>query len=252
MSRRRNGKGKGAEAEFPRDPFGWYVETRAAVAQLADAVDFTSDGVPDLIWDPACGGGMIPDEMRSRGHVAVGSDIIDRPKWSPFAWPAGTFYRANFLQATRSPRLAGRRLSIICNPPYNEPTPMIAEDFVLRAIDAVPFHRAAFLVPIAFLAGQGRYERLYSRHRPSHVGILCERPSMPPGELLARLGEDVRGGGMEDYVWVVWTEGGPWRTESIFLRPTALAPLPKSDRVRRSDRNGPAGGPQSRIIQHAT
>lgn len=247
MSRRRNGEGrKGKESDFPRDPFGWYVETSAAVAQLADAVDFSVDGVPDFIWDPACGGGMIPETMRARGHVAVGSDVIDRPKWTPRDWAPGSFYRGNFLHATKWPRLAGHGLSIICNPPYNEPSPMIAEDFILHAIDAVPFHRAAFIVPISFLSGQGRYERLYSRHRPSHVGILCERPSMPPGEALARLGEEARGGGMEDYVWVVFTEGGPWRTETIFLRPSALAPLPKSDRVRRSDRNSPAGGPRQR------
>jgi hypothetical protein len=237
-----NGKAKGGEADFPRDPNGWYVETRASVAQLADAIDFSTLGQPDLIFDPACGGCNVLDVMFERGHPVVGSDIIDRPKWTPGRYDPRRFYRSNFLRASKWPNLAGRRLSIMCNPPYNEPQPMIAEDFMHKALRDVPFRRAAFLVPIGFLAGQGRYERLYSRHRPSHVAICCERPSMPPGEALARLGEDARGGGMEDYCWIVFTEGGPYQTETIFLRPTALAPLPKSDRVRRSDRNSPAGG----------
>lgn len=250
MSRRRNGKGKGAESEFPRDPNGWYVETRAAVNQLADAIAFSSEGLPDLIWDPSCGGGMIPDVMSERGHPAIGSDIVERGRWGRNPW---TFYRGNFLAVTRWPTPHdGRRLSIICNPPYNEPEPGIAEAFIHRALEMIPFHRAAFLVPIGFLAGQTRYDRLWSPHRPSHVGICCERPSMPPGELLARLGEDCRGGGMEDFVWIVWTDGGPWRTETLFLRPTALAPLPSSGRVRRLDRTDPTHGSQPRRNRHAS
>lgn len=211
---------------YARDPHGWYVETRAAVEQLANAVDFGDD----MIWDPTCGGGMIPGVMRARGHPVIGSDIIDRPKWRwggsmPFA-----FYRANFLLSTKVPSPPpGRRLSIMFNPPYNEPERGIAQRMILHAIETVPFHRLAALVPIEFACGQGRYFDLYSRHRPSHVCFLMERPSMPPGEALLAHGEDARGGGMQDYVWIVWTAGGPWRTETLFLAPSS-APTPKSER----------------------
>ena len=223
--------------QYDRDPNGWYVETRASVAQLADAIDFSIDGVPDLIWDPSCGGGTIPSVMFERGHPVIGSDIIDRPKWDgrPFSGGRG-FYRSNFLKATKWPTARdGRALSIFCNPPYNEPIKGIAEEFVHRVLEMVPFHRAAFIVPIEFLAGQGRYERLYSRRPPSHVAIYSERPSMPPGEELLRHGESIRGGGMADYCAVVWTAGGPYRTETLFLRPSTIdEPLPQSLRRKRN------------------
>lgn len=237
MTKRGDGKG----ASYPRDPDGWYVEERATVEQLADAIDFSSDGVPDLIWDCSCGGGMIPDVMFERGHPVVGSDIIDRAKWTPANWGQhrARFYRSNFLQATKWPTMQGRRLSIICNPPYNEPEKGIAEAFVHRALNMIPFHRLAIIVPIEFLAGQGRRERLYSKFRPSHVGIYSERPSMPPGEALSALGEDARGGGMADYCAIIWTAGGPYRTELLFLTPTAQVaadPIPRRKRVNAPER----------------
>lgn len=248
MTKRGDGKG----ASYDRDPNGWYVEERATVAQLADAIPFEVDGVPDLIWDPACGGGNVLDVMRSRGHAIVGSDIIDRPKWNPLTFAGGRFYRANFLKATRFPSdPEGRRaLSILCNPPYNEPEKGIAAAFVHRALNLVPFHRAAFIVPIEFLTGQTRYHELWSRFPPSHVCIYCERPDMPPGELLSALGEDARGGGMQDFCAVVWTAGGPYRTETIFLRPTPEVDLVKSPRRKREIATGRADRPIGKRLEH--
>lgn len=237
MTKRADGKGK----RRPRDPNGWYVETRSVVQQLAEAIDFSSDGVPDLIWDPACGGGMIPGVMLERGHPVIGSDIIDRPRWHWGGRKPWTFYRGNFLQVTKWPSLAGHRLSIICNPPYNEPAPMIAEAFVHRALNMIPFHRAAFIVPIEFACGQGRYRDLYSKHRPSHICFFTERPSMPPGEELLAHGESCRGGGMQDYIAVVFTEGGPHRTEALFLKPSALDALPDIPRRLRRGSHEPSG-----------
>lgn len=209
-----------------RDPNGWYVETPACVNQVADAIDFGDD----LIWDPACGGGNILDVMAGRGHPCVGSDIVERPRWGrqPFR-----FFRGNFLKSRSWPTPHDRKLSIFSNPPYNEPEPQIAERFMLHAIENVPFHRAAFIVPIEFACGQGRYERLYSRRPPSHVGFFMERPSMPPGQVLLDQGESARGGGMADYIVVVWTADWPYRTQCVFLAPSS-APAPRSERrVRR-------------------
>jgi len=228
-------RGDGKGASYERDPFGWYVEERSTVAQLADAIAFETEGVPDLIWDPSCGGGNVLDVMADRGHPIVGSDVIDRPKWNLSTFDGGRFYRSNFLLATKWPTQPGRSLSILCNPPYNEPEKGIAAAFIHRALNYIPFHRAAFIVPIEFLTGQTRYRELWSKFPPSHVCIYTERPDMPPGELLAALGEDARGGGMQDFCAVVWTAGGPYRTETIFLRPSTVddsSPSPR--RTRRS------------------
>ncbi len=251
MSKRGNGKG----ATYDRDPLGWYVEERATVAQLADAISFEVEGVPDLIWDPCCGGGMVLDVMSERGHEVVGSDVVDRPKWTPATFANGRFYRSNFLLSTRWPSAPGKRLSILSNPPYNEPRKGIAFEIVYRTLNSIPFHRAAFIVPIEFLTGQTRYAELWSRFPPSHVCIYCERPDMPPGELYAALGEEARGGGMQDYCAVVWTAGGPYRTETIFLRPTPKVDFLPSLRRKRKiapERADRSTLPGKRLRTHAT
>lgn len=219
MTKRLNGTGRDKEAkQYPRDPFGWYIESRASVEQLFDTVDFGDA----LIWDPSCGSGNILDVAATRGHATLGSDVVDRFK------PGGhTFHRGNFLLSTRYPSTG---FSIVNNPPYNEPEKGIAERFILKAIEDVPFRRAAFLVPLEFQCGQGRFERLYSKHPPSHVVSLMERPSMPPGAEVEALGEKAFKGGMSDYAWLVWSAGGPHRTEHLFARPTAYPDRPLMDR----------------------
>ncbi|MBA2717723.1 MAG: hypothetical protein H0U52_00580 [Chloroflexi bacterium] len=235
MSKRLNGTDT-KDAEYPRDPFGWYVETAASVDQLADAIDFRDS----LIWDPSCGSGNILDVFARRGHPTIGSDVIDRFK------PGGhRFYRGSFLSCTKWPTMGERPLSIVCNPPYNEPAAGMAEAFIWRTLQLVPFYRAAFLVPLEFQCGQGRYEKFYAPKpaagmRPSHVASLMERPSMPPGEMLSALGESCRKGGMADYCWIIYTAGGPYQTEHLFLRPTPEADLDLSARRKRADRNAGA------------
>lgn len=249
MTKRGDGKG----ASYDRDPLGWYVEERSTVEQLADAIPFEVDGVPDLIWDPTCGGGNVLDVMKARGHEVVGSDVIDRPKWNPATFAGGRFYRSNFLLSTKWPTGRGA-LSILFNPPYNEPVKGIAAAMIHRALNMVPFHRLAAIVPIEFLTGQNRYDELWSKFPPSHVCIYCERPDMPPGEALRAFGEEARGGGMQDYCAVVWTAGGPYRTETIFLRPSRVDASPKLPRRKRE--NAPGRAVRStigkRLTTHAT
>lgn len=217
MTRRGNLKGE----RFEQDPHAWYREHAGDVEPLFDALDFRGS----LIWDPACGKGNILDVAKSRGLATIGSDIVDRN-------PPHPFYRGNFLKATRHPTPRDRPLSLVCNPPYNEPRG-IALNFIEKALDEVPFHLAAFLLPIEFLCGQERYARLYAKRPPAYVGVLVKRPSMPPGHAVEALGDDAYRGGMQEYVWIVWKDGGPYRTETLFLPPTGTH-APKSERrIRR-------------------
>jgi hypothetical protein len=215
--------------QYPRDPNGWYVEPESCVEQLFDLVEF--DG---LIWDPSCGRGTILDVARRRGHATMGSDIVDRYR------PGNhQFTRGDFRRVQAPPML---RFSIINNPPYNEPSPNIAEEFVEHAIRIGGWHRAAFLVPVGFQSGQTRYEKFFrpnprSGMRPSHVISLCERPSMPPGAMLEERGESCRGGGMDDFIWIVFTAGGPFRTEHLFAAPTNATNKRVSERRVRKGRN---------------
>jgi hypothetical protein len=223
MSKRLNGTST-KDSAYPRDPLGWYVEEPFCAEQLFDALDFGKVA----IWDPSCGRGTILDVARARGHRTFGTDIENRfkPGKHPFA-------TANFLCLRACATAGTDGIAIVCNPPYNEPEKGIAEKFVLHALKLGGWSRAAFLVPLEFQCGQGRYERLYRDNRPSHVVSLMERPSMPPGQMLEDLGEACRGGGMQDYCWVVFTAGWTAPTQHLFARPTnAVAHDISTRRVR--------------------
>lgn len=190
---------------YAQDQHGWYREPPSCVEALFRAIDFEGS----TIWDPCCGTGNTLDVAKAAGLATIGSDIVDRH-------PRHSFYRSNFLTASLHPR--ADRLSIVMNPPYNAPTGT-TEGFVHKAFDLVPFHRMAVLVPQNFLFGQARHDELFAKRAPSHVLFLSKRPSMPPGtevERLAATGDDFKGGKV-DFVWLVWSAGGPYRTEARWL-----------------------------------
>lgn len=194
--------------KWERSDYDWYIEPPRAVEQLLDGVDFGAD----VIWDPCCGRGNVLDVAKEWGHLTFGSDIIDRH-------PRHQFARGNALQLTRIPfkPQGDREVSIISNPPFSY-EPDIAERIILHCIEAFNVRRAAFILPIAFLAGQERWGRILGRTTPSHVGIYRERHTMPPGKLIATMANPFAGG-MADYCAVIFTRPHRWRTELIWLKP---------------------------------
>lgn len=214
---------KRLKVQYPKDEHQFYKEPRFCVDQLFDNMSFGAS----LIWDPACGSGNILDVAKERGHQTVGSDIVDR-------YPRHRFFRANFTLQKRFPKPDDRPLSIVSNPPYGTVggVPFMANRFVKHALAEVDFYRAAFLVPIEFLAGQDRYKEIYSKRAPSHVLICSQRPSMPPGAAIEEMGDAAYSGGMADYCWIVWTRGGPYQTATIFMRPDADARPERDARIR--------------------
>lgn len=195
--------------KWERAPYDWYRESPRVVEQLMHGVDFGDD----LIWDPCCGVGNVLDVAKRYGHETFGSDIIDRR-------PRHPFQRGNILtQITAPPRSpTGRRVSVISNTPYSYEDE-IAERIMTRVLESFPVRRAAFIVPIAFIASQDRWgPRRLLRWRPSHVCIYRERHTMPPGHLIDQM-ESPFAGGMADYAVIVFTRPHRWRTELIWLPP---------------------------------
>lgn len=83
----------------------------------------------------------------------------------------------------------------ITNPPFR-----LAEQFIERmaATSRIGF---AVIVRAAFLEGQGRYERLFSKNPPSFVLQFTERVVMHKGRLAPE------GSTATAYAWLVWING---------------------------------------------
>lgn len=169
-------KGNARSSGYERNANDWYVEPRVAIDMLLDKETFIGD-----IWDPACGGGNIPEACKARDYWAFGTDIVDR----------GYGRQLDFLCEHTTVCS-----NVVSNPPYN-----VAEQFVKRGLD-VTTRKVAVLVRTAFLEGQGRYSRLFKPSPPARVWQFVPRISMPPG------GSDVPAkGGSVAFCWVVWDKG---------------------------------------------
>lgn len=212
---------KRSTVKYEDDPHQFYREPAFCVEQLFENMNFGDS----LIYDPSCGKGNILDVAKTKGHSTVGSDIVDR-------FPAHRFFRANYIKQTKFPTPVDQPLSIICNPPYGtvDGVRYMANRFVKKTLADLDFYRAAFLVPIEFNCGQTRFAEIYSKRAPSHVLFCCQRPSMPAGNAIEGMGDRAYKEGMADYCWIVWTRGGPYRTEAIYMRPHADGPPPR-DRI---------------------
>lgn len=161
-------------SEYERDENDWYIEPDWCVTALKNRVDFNG-----LVHDPCCGIGTIPKIMRGSG-----ADLIDR----------GFGYAVrNFLEDQRIYD------NIVTNPPYG-----IAQQIIEYALDHVR-HKVAALVQAKFLFSQKRFS-LFNARETEAVYVFSRRPSMPPGHLLMKHGEEIRGGGSIDYCWVIWNK----------------------------------------------
>ncbi len=222
-----------------RHPYDWYVEPEWTVRQLQAALgNFRAElHAGETIWDPACGlgtvGGAFADleafTHSGRFDLRIElSDIVDNVDSERLVGARWVFRSADFLELKQAPA----RCSIVCNPPYSY-KPNIAELFAWQALGLVERcggQRVCLLVPIKWLASQGRH-KLFTKAPPAAVLFLTQRPSMPPGDLIQAMGNRAFRGGMVDYCWVVWdlrswTEPGSTRT--IWLPPLGapIAPDP--------------------------
>lgn len=198
--------------KWEKSPYDFYRESPRVVEQLMHGIDFGND----LIWDPCCGTGNVLDVAKRYGHPTFGGDIVDRHARHPFQ-------RGNILtQVRKMPVMAGRATSVISNPPYSYEED-IAERIMLRILERFDVRRAAFIVPIAFLASDRRWGRILpppdgrGRFRPSHTCIYRERHTMPPGLMIDQMAKPFDGG-MSDYAAVVFTRPHRWRTETVWLK----------------------------------
>jgi len=217
-----------------RHPLDWYVDPVWCAAQLALAMDgFWFEHAHGLaIWDPSCGMGNTLHAAHELNLRTIGSDVVDNLAFDQFIQNSGhdsgyidpEFFIADFLELEHRPAPC----SIVCNPPYSYGRRPMAELFARQALKLSSKH-VCLLLPSKWLASQGRYD-LFTEHPPLAVLHLCQRPSMPPGDMMAAMGERAGRGGMTDYCWIVWDATVP--TACGATRTIWLPPLHRNDKIR--------------------
>lgn len=158
--------------DFPTPPWA----TRALCEFLGR--EHTED---KTCWEPACGEGHMARPLTEYFEYVRASDIHDYGGKGchvddflmPYEWPSFDW--------------------IITNPPFR-----LAEKFVLIALQRATIG-VAMLVRTAFLESIGRYERLFSTHRPTWILQFTERVPMLKG----RLERDASTA--TAYCWIIWT-----------------------------------------------
>lgn len=156
-----------------RSKLDYYPTPHAlAVAALDLATQFLPEP-PGAILDPGCGKGEWSRAVRQFWPDAFfwGVDLSRERLTACAGYDA--LSHMNYLDFS-----AGRQFPLIVgNPPYN-----VAEAFVWRSLDHLTEDGVlVFLLRHAFLATQGRYERMYSplkgKARPFLVTVCSQRPS---------------------------------------------------------------------------
>jgi hypothetical protein len=187
--------------DYVRAEHDWYVEPRWCVEQLADTINFGGNA----IWDPCAGGGTIPSVFFDRGARVFASDVVERSPWIAGLHDA-TFPCPPIWLPTEG------RISVVTNPPFR-----LAEA-ITRSMLALADHRVCILQQLSFLASAARH-RLFTEFPPSDILILSKRPSMPPGTMIAEMGDKAFRSGTTDFCWIVWTKPHDRETRTRWLSP---------------------------------
>lgn len=134
------------------------------------------EGVPDVVWEPACGPGAIVRPLREAGHAVVATDLVDYGC-------EGSLHGVDFLMEHRAP--AGVS-TIVTNPPYK-----LANEFTRKGLELCD--TVILLLRLAYLEGAGRSdlidnhlervwlgrERLPMMHRHGWDGPKVGNAAMP-------------------------------------------------------------------------
>ena len=163
--------------DFPTPPWA----TRALCEWL---VDGGFEPAEHLCREPAANRGHMVKPLLEYFGAVLASDVFDYgagyPQRDYLFGPVSDLSKVDWT---------------ITNPPFR-----LAEEFIARASEnsRIGF---AMLVRSAFLEGQGRFERLFSKNPPSFVLQFTERVVMHKGRLAPE------GSTATAYAWLVWIDG---------------------------------------------
>lgn len=195
--------------DFPTPPWS----TRALIKHvLAPMVTLGKPIHKARVWDPACNRGFMARPLAEAFCSVAASDIHDygyagHQKTADFLWPG-------------SEQDLGDIDWVITNPPFR-----LADQFIERAFD-LNLEGFAFLMRTAFLEGEGRHKRIFSRFAPDVVAQFSERVVMHKGKIVdpnvavpvldKASGEMVlrKPSTATSYMWFAWLNGRKASTSS--------------------------------------
>lgn len=196
----------GSLDDFPTPPFA----TRALLEFLA------SLGLPlaDLEgWEPCCNRGFMVRPLRERLARVRASDVTPYLDWTLDDAPE----LIDFATTGRTEPMVDL---IVANPPFN-----LAEAFIAVARDRARVG-CAMLVRCAFIEGEGRYERLFSKRPPDFELHFVERVVMLKGRLIRAGAIDpfaekpgTKASTATAYTWLVWLADGDGDTRARWIAP---------------------------------
>lgn len=132
--------GASNHSDYERAEHDFYATDSRAIDELYKVI-----GVPEKVWECACGAGHLSERMWKHGSIVISTDLIDR------GYGIGG---VDFLQADKL--LAP---VIITNPPYR-----YAKEFVLHALE-LGAEQVCMFLKLTFLEGVGRQE-LFQKYPP--------------------------------------------------------------------------------------
>jgi hypothetical protein len=142
------------------------------------------EGIPRLVWEPACGPGSIVRVLRARGHSVTASDIVD--------YGCESQIRLDFLKIPLGD--VGME-AIVTNPPYQ-----LAEKFVRQALNFSPL--VIMLLRLAFFESVRRTDIL---EKSGLARIHVFRNRLP---MMHRRGWDgPKASSAMPFAWFVWERG---------------------------------------------
>ncbi|MBL4640646.1 MAG: hypothetical protein OSA41_05630 [Erythrobacter sp.] len=201
-----------------RHPLDWCVEQGWEWDMILGAIGAEPElGEGVAIWDPCAGFGHSGSRLEGWGFTGriYLSDLVENVAWDDFHLRP-TFFLADFLTLTEPPKSP---ISVFFNPPFSY-IDGIWEDCVRHALKLAT-HRVVAIAPLKYTAGGLKRGKLFRfDHPPQLQLIFTQRPSMPPGDMIAALGKDAYRKGQIDYcafVWDVREPTQPGETRTVWL-----------------------------------
>lgn len=160
-----------------RHPWDWYIDESWCSEALIGVLGFDAF-MGQLIHDPCCGRGTIPQVFDMFGFRVSGADVEDRRGAHGFAVGEWPFEIRDFFLAPIAPH--DGRASIVFNPPYSLQNDCIVTG--LTALMVAKAHPARHrtragdrAAPSRLWPGDGRSGRRDRRNEPRPASGLCPR-----------------------------------------------------------------------------